>query len=152
MKLAQLAGAAEYTDCISEEGWDSPNDHSGYDTKQSNDEAPVTLELWEMQSTPLFAIVPRLTVTLCRWSTKQTIPLSVLAQNQTTGFGLKISGDRKWVREHEKRVGQRSSRKRLVKGDASDQSTPEQRDQSDEMRFRAVREDESRWVGIPVVL
>ena len=40
----------------------------------------------------------------------------------------------------------------LVKGDASDQSTPEQRDQSDEMRSRAVREDESRWVGIPEAL
>ena len=27
-------------------------------------------------------------VTLCRWSAKQTIPLSVLARNQTKGFGL----------------------------------------------------------------
>ena len=45
-------------------------------------------------------------VTLCRWSAKQTIPLSV-ARNQTKGFGLEISGDRKWVREREKRVGQR---------------------------------------------
>ena len=35
------------------------------------------------------------TVTLYRWSTKQTIPLSVLARNQTKGFGLEISGDRK---------------------------------------------------------
>ena len=30
-------------------------------------------------------------VTLCRWSVKQTIPLSVLARNQTQGFGLEIS-------------------------------------------------------------
>ena len=34
-------------------------------------------------------------VTLRRWSAKQTIPLSVLARNQTKGFGLEISGDRK---------------------------------------------------------
>ena len=43
-----------------------------------------------------------LNVTLCRWSAKQTIPLSVLARNQTKRFGLEISGDRKWVREREK--------------------------------------------------
>ena len=30
-------------------------------------------------------------VTLCRWSAKQTIPLSVLARNQTKGFGPTIS-------------------------------------------------------------
>ena len=84
-------------------------------------------------------------VTLCRWSTKQTVPLSVLAENQTKGFGLEISGDRKWVREREKReLDKRSSKRGLTKGDESDQSTPEQRDQSDEMRSRAVREDEKR--------
>ena len=31
-----MAGAAEYTDCISAEGYDSPNECLGYDTKQSN--------------------------------------------------------------------------------------------------------------------
>ena len=41
-------------------------------------------------------------------------------------------------------VGKRSSRRQLATGDASDQSTPEQRDQSDGMKSRAVREDESR--------
>ena len=35
--------------------------------------------------------------------------------------------------------------RQLAKGNASDQSTPEQRDQSDEMRSRAVREDESAF-------
>ena len=30
-------------------------------------------------------------VTLCRWSAKQTIPLSVLARNQTKGFRPAIS-------------------------------------------------------------
>ena len=66
-------------------------------------------------------------------------------------FGAKPDGvldsrsrrDRKWVRGRES-VGKRSSRRQLEKGNASDQSTPEQRDQSDEMRSRAVREDESR--------
>ena len=74
------------------------------------------------------------------------IPLSVLARNQTKGFGLEISGDRKWVREHEKRVGQRSSRKAVSDGRWTNQSTPEQRDQSNEMRSRAVREVESDQV------
>ena len=31
MNLAQLAGATEYTDCISAEGYDSPNKCPGYD-------------------------------------------------------------------------------------------------------------------------
>ena len=29
-----------------------PHEYSGYDTKQSDNEAPVNLDLWEMQSTP----------------------------------------------------------------------------------------------------
>ena len=36
--VAQSAGAAEYTDCIS-------NECPGYDTKQSHGEAPVILEI-----------------------------------------------------------------------------------------------------------
>ena len=53
-----------------------------------------------------------------------------------------MTGGRKGtpVRELDKGAG----RRQLAKSDASDQSTPEQRDQSDEMRSRAVREDESR--------
>ena len=52
-KIAQLAGAVEYTDCTSAEGWDPhPNEYPGYDTKQSNGEVPVMLGLWGMQSTP----------------------------------------------------------------------------------------------------
>ena len=42
----QSAGTAEYTDCISTEG-------SWYDSKQSEGEAPVMLELRGMQSNPL---------------------------------------------------------------------------------------------------
>ena len=50
--FAQSAGAIEYVDCISAERWDSPNECAEYDTKQSNGEVPVMLELWGMQSTP----------------------------------------------------------------------------------------------------
>ena len=49
-KLDQLAGAVEYTNCISAEGKDSPNKFPGYDTKQSDVEAPVMLELSGMRS------------------------------------------------------------------------------------------------------
>ena len=49
-------------------------------------------------------------VTLCRWSAKQTIPLSVLARNQTKGFGLEISAWPEVVRGREKRVDKRSSK------------------------------------------
>ena len=43
--MAQLAGAAEYTDRS-----DSSNECSGYDTKQFDGEASVMLKLWGMQS------------------------------------------------------------------------------------------------------
>ena len=41
----------EYTDCISAEIYDSINESPGYDTKQSDGEASVMLELWGMLST-----------------------------------------------------------------------------------------------------
>ena len=53
MILAKSAEAAEYTDCISAEWLDFPNECPEYDTKQSDGEDPVMLELWVMQSTPL---------------------------------------------------------------------------------------------------
>ena len=53
MSMAQLARAAEYTDCISAEGQDSPNQCPESDTKQSDGKAPVLLELWIMWNTPL---------------------------------------------------------------------------------------------------
>ena len=43
--MAQLAGAAKYTDCISAEEEDSSNECHRYDTKQSDGEATVMLEL-----------------------------------------------------------------------------------------------------------
>ena len=50
--VAQSAGAVEYIHCISAEGQDSPNEYPGYDSKQSDSEVPVMLELWGMRSTP----------------------------------------------------------------------------------------------------
>ena len=44
-------GAVECTDCISAIGKDSSTRSLEYDTKQSDGEAPVILELWGMQST-----------------------------------------------------------------------------------------------------
>ena len=43
--MAQSAGTAEYTNCISAERKESPNEYPGYDTKQSDGEAPVMLKL-----------------------------------------------------------------------------------------------------------
>ena len=54
-----LTIAVEYTDCISAEVYDPPhNDYPGYDTKQSDGEVPVMMELWWMQSTPLLPSLP----------------------------------------------------------------------------------------------
>ena len=50
MKLAWSIGAFEYTD--------SPNKSPGYDTKQSDGEAPVMLELWGMWSALLLPSLP----------------------------------------------------------------------------------------------
>ena len=59
-KMAESAGAAEYTVCFSAKRYDSPNECPEYDTKQSDGEAPVILELWEMQSNPLLPSLPAL--------------------------------------------------------------------------------------------
>ena len=40
-------------------------------------------------------------VTLCRWSAKQTVPLSVLARNQTKVWARDLRRDQKSVRERE---------------------------------------------------
>ena len=50
--FTQLAGAVEYTDCTSPGGVLPPPECPGYDTKQSDGEVPVMLELWGMWSTP----------------------------------------------------------------------------------------------------
>ena len=56
--VVQSAGTAEYTDCITTEESDIANDCLRYDTKQSDGEAPVMLELWGMQSIPLLSSLP----------------------------------------------------------------------------------------------
>ena len=56
--VVQSAGAVEYTNYISAEEYDSLYKCSGFDTKQSDNEAPVILELWGMAEYPLIAIAP----------------------------------------------------------------------------------------------
>ena len=57
--LAQSAGAAEHTDCFSAEDQDSHfNECPVYDTKQSDHEVAMILELWWMQITPLLPLLP----------------------------------------------------------------------------------------------
>ena len=46
----QSAGAVEYIESISAEGHSLPNACPQYDTKKFDGEAPVMLELWEMQN------------------------------------------------------------------------------------------------------
>ena len=48
--MVHSAGTVEYTDCISAEDKDSPIECPGYDTKQSDGEAPVML--WGMWNNP----------------------------------------------------------------------------------------------------
>ena len=58
--MTQSAEDVEYTDCISAKGYDFPNECTVYDTKQSDGETSVMLELWGMQSTPLLSSLPGL--------------------------------------------------------------------------------------------
>ena len=51
--LAQSAGSVEYTDCFS-------NEYPGYDTKESDGEVPVMLEIWGMRSTSSLPLLPDL--------------------------------------------------------------------------------------------
>ena len=51
--MAKSAGAVEYTDFFSADGQENPNKCSGYDMKQSDGEASVTLDSWGMRSTLL---------------------------------------------------------------------------------------------------
>ena len=53
-----MAGAVEYTDCIPAERYDHPNKCPGYDTKSSDGEVLIMLELWGMHSTPLLSSLP----------------------------------------------------------------------------------------------
>ena len=55
--LAQLTGA-QYTEYISAEVRDSPNDWPGYDPKQTDSEALIMLVLWRTQSISLWSLFP----------------------------------------------------------------------------------------------
>ena len=48
LHMVKSAGAEEYTDCISTERLDSPNECHRYKIKKSDGEVPIMLELWEM--------------------------------------------------------------------------------------------------------
>ena len=69
--MAKSAEAVEYTDCS---GVRFPNKCPRYDTKQSDGEDPVLLELWGMQSTPS---LPRVVA-----------PDKVLSMGQTEQFNI----------------------------------------------------------------
>ena len=56
-EVAWLAGAVEYTDCTSAVP-PPPNKSPGYETKQSNGETLVMLELWGVQNTPSLPLLP----------------------------------------------------------------------------------------------
>ena len=56
--FAKSAGAVEYTDCFSAEGYDPSNECPGYDTKQSDSEFQAMPELLGMRSTPSLPSLP----------------------------------------------------------------------------------------------
>ena len=56
--MAQSAATAEYTDWTSAEGWNSPNKCPVYDTKKSDVEAAVMLELWRRWGIPSLPLFP----------------------------------------------------------------------------------------------
>ena len=58
--IAQSAGVVKYTDCFSAEGLDPSlhNEYPRYDTKQSDGEVPVILELLGIRSTPSLLSLP----------------------------------------------------------------------------------------------
>ena len=56
--VSQLAGAVEYAAAPLQRGKTLSNVCPGYDTKQSDGEVPVMLELWGMWSTPLLPLLP----------------------------------------------------------------------------------------------
>ena len=56
--FAHSAGAVEHTDCTSAAGEDQHYECPGYDTKQSEGEVSVMLELWGMGSAPSLPLLP----------------------------------------------------------------------------------------------
>ena len=58
------------------------NEFPGYDTKQSDGEAPVILEIWGMQSTPTLPSLP------CLLRPEVVTPDKVLSMSQIKLFGI----------------------------------------------------------------
>ena len=58
VSVAKSAWAVEYTDCISAEREDLPNEYPGYDTKQTHGEVPLMLVLWGIWSSPSLLSLP----------------------------------------------------------------------------------------------
>ena len=58
--MSPLIEAIGHTDCNFTHSKDFPSECPAYDTKQSDGEAPVMLELWRMPSTPLLPLLPSL--------------------------------------------------------------------------------------------
>ena len=75
---------------------------------------------------------------------KQTIFLLVLPRNQTKAWARNLRRDRKWVRERERELKRGTQRKRLAKGDAEWQSTPDSR--RDQSAWDRVQDGEGRPV------
>ena len=105
--MAQLSGAVEYTDCISAEGKDSPNECPRYDTKQFDvEEAPVMLKPWGMRRTHLLrslpgplwpgVVAPDKVLFMSQIELKCVLMLNGIVWNRTVymyknGFGIKKS-------------------------------------------------------------
>ena len=81
--MTQSAGAAEYTDCFSAEGWDSSNECPGYDTKQSDNEAPVMLETWGMGSTIWLPLLPDRVLSIAQIEVNSVLMLNWNVWNRT---------------------------------------------------------------------
>ena len=82
--VAQSDEAVKYINYFSAKGEDSSNECPVYDTKQSDGEAPVMLELWGMHSTPS---LPSLSGPL--WPNVVTLD-RVLSMGQTELFDIEI--------------------------------------------------------------
>ena len=56
--IAPSDETVEYTNNFSAEAKNSSNECPGYDTKQSDGQVPVILELWRMWSAPSLPLIP----------------------------------------------------------------------------------------------
>ena len=130
-----------YTGAERPVGWDEVQSSEGRRVKMSRHSSSVVEVSLETHA----SVSLQLHITLCRWSAKQTIPLSVLARNKTKGFRLEIlawpevgkgTREERRTKELEEGVGEGWREWPVDSG--------EQRNESDEMRSRPVSEVRSR--------